>query len=239
MTVNDFPSQDEWQRIYSTTPFEQLSQKVVAFANQDSSERGLSGFEQSVDTKEFLLQLQYRLTDTAKSYTLLTYFFEKGIPDNEWYISPGRSGASIEYFPHFEPIHFLIKDWFDYYADTFYHKLFSAWDMLGHILNVQYRLSIKQQSVSFHQAVKKLSDKDKALHAKLDEIRNHSAFREAKRLRNDITHNHLPSSTGISVTLNEKGGGIGIREYTTSAAITKNAQEVVALLEKAVLLITA
>lgn len=239
MTVIDFPSQDEWQRIYDATPFERLSQRIIALANQSSSGRGLSGFKKAIDENEFLLQLQYRLTDIAKSYILLTHFFEKGIPDDEWHISPGKSGSSVEYFPHFEPIHFLIKDWFDYYADTFYYKLFSAWDMLGHILNVRHSLGLKQQDVTFHRAVKKLADKDKALYGRLDEMRNHAIFREANRLRNNITHNHLPSSTGISVTLNEKGGGIGIREYTTSAAITKNVRSIVDLLEKAVILIMA
>jgi len=239
MTVIDFPSQDEWQRFYNATPFETLSQRIITLANQSSSESGLSGFKKAVDTKEFLLQLQYRLADIAKSYVLLMHFFEKGIPDDEWHISPGKSEASVEYFPHFEPIHFLIKDWFDYYADTFYYQLFSAWDMVGHILNVRYSLGIKQQDVYFHRAMHKLNDKDKALYMRLDEIRNHPVFREAKKLRNEIAHNHLPSSTGISVTLNEKGGGIGIREYTISAAITKNVREVVDLLERAVVLITA
>lgn len=239
MALIVFPSQDEWQEIYSATPFERLSQRIVDLANQSSSGGDLLDFKRDMDTKEFLLQLQYRLADTAKSYILLTYFFKKGIPDDEQHISPGRSRASVEYFPHFESIHFLIKDWFDYYADTFYYKLFSAWDMLGHILNARYRLGIIRHNVSFRQAVNKLGKKDKRLYNHLDEIRNHPAFKEAQRLRNDITHNCLPSSTSMSVTLNEKGGSIGIREYTTSATITKNAQDVVDLLERAVLFITA
>jgi len=110
--------------------------------------------------------------DVAKSYTLLTCFFEKGIPDEEWHISPSKSGASIEYFPHFEPMHFEIKDWFDYYSDTFYYKLFSALDMVGHLLNVRHELGIEQQQVSFRRAVNQLPDRDNSLYIALDEIRN-------------------------------------------------------------------
>jgi|GEM_PF-3267613 len=111
--------------------------------------------------------------------------------------------------------------------------------MVGHVLNTQYELGIKEKDVNFHEAIGRLSDKDKTLYAGFNEIKNHTAFREARRLRNAITHSYLPSSTGVSITLNEKGGGMGIREYTTSATITNNAREVIDLLEKTITLITA
>ena len=130
-----------------------------------------------------------------------------------------------------------IKDWVDYYSDSFYCKLFSALDVIGHLLNVRYELGIKQ--VHFHKVVCRLRDRDSSLYIGLNEIRESPAFREANRLRNEITHNYLPSSTGMSVTLTQTGGCIGIRNYTPSAAIVSNAREVIGLLERIVTLVTA
>jgi|GEM_PF-2668406 len=81
----DFPSPDDWQRIYNSTPFDKLSEQIIATVNTSNSKSGigLSSFKRNLDTKEFLLQLQYRLVDIAKSYIFLTYYFEKGIPDEE------------------------------------------------------------------------------------------------------------------------------------------------------------
>ena len=162
MSVLEFPTQADIKRIYPTTPFDHLNERIFALLKKRRSKSGggLPGFKKALDSGEFLLQLHYRLMDVAKSYALLSCFFEKGIPDEEWHISPGKSGASIEYFPHFEPMHFEIKDWFDYFSDTFYYKFFSALDMAGHLLNVQHDLGIKQQKVSFHRAVNQLRHKN-------------------------------------------------------------------------------
>ena len=77
------------------------------------------------------------MTDVATSYVLTMFYYGKGIPDKRWYISPGRNGASIQYYPDFADVHFQIKAWFDFYSDVLYYKLFSAWDLMGHVLNVQ------------------------------------------------------------------------------------------------------
>ena len=125
------------------------------------------------------------------------FYFGKGIPDDEWFISPGKKGESIQYYPHFEKKDFLIKAQFDYYADAFYHKLFSAWDTLGHLLNVVYELEIER--ASFDNAVKKLKTVKPALHAKLTAIMDSADFQTMRQFRHSVTHNHLPDTLALGL----------------------------------------
>jgi hypothetical protein len=183
-------------------------------------------------------QLYYREVDVAKSFVLLRYYFEKGIPDDEWYKSPGDDGSSIQYYPHFEKQHFIIKDWFYFYSDTFYHKLFSAWDMVGHIINVYFKLGIKSERVYFPNAVNGLKEIEVDLWKKLDDILNSSPYQRAKSLHNDVTHNYLPSSAGLAVTTKKSGNtvktSIGIRKYITSKEIMSNVSEILEVFQKSI-----
>ena len=247
MSTSDFPTQDDIKRIYSTAPFQPfraMRKRIFIPLNKDESSTGpLTACLKSIEVTEILEQLHYKIMGAAKSYVLMSYFFEKGIPDDESYISPGKQGESVEFLPHFEPIHFEVKDWFDYFSDTFYYKLFSSLDMVGHFINLQYELGVKPKQVHFNSSlVNKLHTKDLHLHKGLKEILEDPIYLEANRLRNDITHNYLPGSAGLSVT-REKGDGwegiqLGIRAYTSSSAIMSNVQQAVSLLERIVDLVT-
>ncbi len=63
-------------------------------------------------------------------------------------------------FSNFQDEHYFIKDWFNYYTDVFYYKLFSSLDMIGHWLNARYSLGLKLEQVSFDKALKKLKQQD-------------------------------------------------------------------------------
>jgi hypothetical protein len=164
MSTSDFPTQDDINRIYGTTPFQPfraMKKRIFMPFNKDESSSGShTVLFKSLEATEILNQLHYKLMGAAKSYVLMSYFFEKGIPDDESYISPGKRGESVEFFPHFEPIHFEVKDWFDYFSDTFYYKLFSALDMVGHFINLQYELGVKPKYVHFNSVVDKLDQRE-------------------------------------------------------------------------------
>ena len=55
---------------------------------------------------------------------MLMFYHRKGIPDDPWFISPGKEGQSVQYLPNFEEKHFWYKSQFDYYADYSTTKLF-------------------------------------------------------------------------------------------------------------------
>jgi hypothetical protein len=227
MKYLDFPSSDDWRRIVKTSPLEKMRQHMKNLDDKNRSEvqDGIFGFMKLVEVMEFTMQLAHRLDDVIKSYVMLIYYYDKGIPDKEWYASPGKDGVSIQYYPKFEEIHFFVKEWFDFYSDTFYYKIFSAWDIVGHMLNLKYDLNIEEKDIGFRSSVNKLNNKDKNLYSKLEMVRRDPAFEKASQIRNDIAHNYLPSSAGLAVTLNEKGGTLGVRNYTTSAEIVENIQD--------------
>ena len=115
-----------------------------------------------------------------------------------------------------------MKAQFDYYADIFYYKLFSAWDTLGHLLNVTYELEVDR--ASFDKAVRKLEKVKPTLHSKLKSITDSADFKKMRDLRHNITHNLLPGHIGsfvrrVSKNMVTFGGG----SYTPSAQIKENA----------------
>ena len=153
---------------------------------------------------------------------MMVFYFCKGIPDDEWYISPGKKGQSVEYFPHFEKQHHLTKAWFDYYADVFYYKLFSAWDTLGHLLNIMYGLEVDKPS--FNRVLKKLKAIRPDLYTELKNLEDSPEFEQARKTRHDITHNLLPGHVGPGVQRVSKNDiTFGVGSYTPSAKIKENA----------------
>jgi hypothetical protein len=217
----EFPTADEWRKLQETYPFDKLELSQDYFRYTLNPHGSIESFYAGSEIQTWTLHLQNRLIQTRWSYIFLMFHFTKGIPDDEWFISPGKNGESIQYYPHFEEKDHFTKAQFDYYADVFYYKLFSAWDTLGQILNVLYELEIAKPT--FNEAVKKLKPLKPALHAKLKSILNSDDFLKMRALRHDITHNHLPGHIGSSVrkvspTHFTFGGG----SYTPSGAVQAN-----------------
>src|SRR6266508_1058489 len=156
MSVLDFPTDKDWERIYQESLCTKFLSQLDPLLRSIKPGGGIRNFTRIIEIRQLVWQLRYREADVTKSFVLLRYYFEKGIPDDEWHKSPGEDESSIQYYPNFEEKHFVIKDWFDYYSDTFYHKLFSAWDTIGHVLNVYFALGIKPERVYFPNAVSEL-----------------------------------------------------------------------------------
>jgi hypothetical protein len=176
----EFPAREDWRRIYSTSSFQKLFVLLDRFEVTENTVDGWGGLTKRIELRGYLYEMQHRLAAAARSYVLMMFYYEKGIPDQQWYISPGKDGEPIQYFPDFEEVDFHIKGWFNYYSDILYYKLFSAWDLVGHILNVKYDLKIKR--ADFDRAVKALGGKDKSLHTSLEGLRNSPAYRKAKKM---------------------------------------------------------
>jgi hypothetical protein len=217
----EFPTKDEWRELENSYPFEKLQVSEEDFPYTAYPEGSIERFSAVPNILTWTVHLQNRLIQTRWSYVLLMFHFNKGIPDDEWFISPGRKGESIEYYSHFEKKDHLVKAQFDYYADIFYYKLFSAWDTLGHLLNVTHELEIER--ASFYKAVEKLKTVKPDLSDRLKDIMESPDFKEMREFRHSITHNELPGHIGSSVRRVSKnhvtfGGG----SYTPSAQIKKN-----------------
>ena len=165
---------------------------------------------------------------------MLTYYFNKRIPDDEWRRSPGENGESIQFFPNFKEEHFYWKDQFDYYSDIFYYKLFSVWDTIGHMLNVIFEINVSLNNVHFKTVLKKLEFYNKILYEKLEKIKTDPVFEKASEIRNDITHNYLPNSVGLIVKKTKKNITVGVKNYFTTKEIKENIESVIILLKKTI-----
>ena len=81
-------------------------------------------------------ELNNKVGSVKVSYALCKHYYDKGIPDKPYYISPGKDGQSVQYFPNFENEHWMRLYWFNHFADATYMKLFSVWDSVTEILDM-------------------------------------------------------------------------------------------------------
>jgi Cthe_2314-like HEPN len=187
----EFPTKDEWRESEGGYPFEKLEVSAGDFQYTAHPQGSMERFSAIPNIITWTAHLQNRLIQTRWSYVLLMFHFCKGIPDEEWFISPGKKDQSVEYYPHFEKKDHLV------YADIFYYKLFSAWDTLGQLPNVTYDLEIER--ASFYKAVEKLKTVKPTLFSKLKGVMDSPDFEKMPEIRHNIAHNHLPGHVGSTV----------------------------------------
>lgn len=237
---NEFPSSAQWRAIFEASAFPGLLNLVrqPSSSSVNSTLPEIESFATGVTLSRLDTELYNRVVDVAKSYVFVKYYHSLGIPDDRWFISPGRKGESVEYFPDFDENHFIIKGWFDYYADTFYQKLFATWSIVGHTLNQAFSLGLKAKGIEFEPAVKQLGPNESELKVVLASVLEDSAFVKARELRNDITHNESPSSVGMTISKYDTPGAVvysmGMRSYVTTTAILENAAASVTLLRRTI-----
>jgi hypothetical protein len=235
-SIRKHPSKKEWRRIAATFPVKQLNVWPNDFRRRETSISEPRDLFVIHETMNWEIHLQHRIRDTWRSYVLLNFFYDMGIPDKEWSIEDENG---TRYFPHFDKIHYEIKDQFDFYTDVFYYKIFSAWDTLGQILCLVYQLTLQpKQKPSFALAMAKLKDVDRNLFDSLDQIRNDPEFIKAKEFRNNTTHNFLSNALGSDVRLpDENMMTFGGRTYTPSTVFKENVFQTLHLFAKSLELI--
>lgn len=227
-TVNmffDYPNEQDWPILEASYPFSKLHDVETVLANSWATDDSLASFLRGLEMRDWVMHLANRLIHVRRSYVMLKFYYDKGIPDAEWYISPGKNGESIQYFPHFEEKHFWHKTQFEYYADVFYYKLFSAWDTLGHLLNIEYDMQIER--ASFHKSITKLKTVNPNLNVRLQEdILKNDNFKRGRDFRDSITHNFLPGHVGSTITKakvkNQLTVSMGVGNYIPSDEIMNN-----------------
>lgn len=227
----EFPTSEDWKRLMSTFSFERWNVPEFMIRVDEENIDIIDRLQAQLSLPTWHMHLINKLSDTRHSYGMAMFYFELGIPDEEWMISPGKSGASIEYFPHFEERHHLIKHQFDYYSDVFYYKAFSVWDTIGQLLNEVYQLHIPVDKVDFKRCIQKLKDVDEHLHNALQEIWNTSNFEQAREIRNSIVHRHPANRQGPSFGRPAQNAiTFGGCSYTPSQTILDNIKQVLELL---------
>lgn len=227
-TFLQFPSDEEWNRIQEDSILSQFRELIENYVNGDK-EYDEHSFLHAISASEWYYELTRRFYTIQRTYIFARYYFDKGIPDDTWYLSPSRTGHTIEYFPEFSEGDFIKKSWFDYFVDIFYFKIFSFLDMLGHILKCEYDIQIHNRSISFEKILSHLKSKNSVLYENISSLVNSSAFQKAKLIRNNIVHNAAPHSTGMTV---KRDGGkvlMGFKEYVQSKQIMDNINNILTI----------
>jgi hypothetical protein len=202
----EFPTTNDWKRISDASCLDELFMllKKCRLVHSSDVATDWKAIRRVVEVRPLLYEVQQRLADVGRSYILMMFYYEKGIPDNPWWAE--RESGGVIFYPQFEDRHFRIKEWFDFYSDTLYYKLFSAWDVIGHVINVKYALGLKQKEVYFRSAVTALGKdtQEQTLYKGLVTITGSPHFERANGLRHDITHNYLPNVPSVAVHDDEK-----------------------------------
>ena len=147
--------------------------------------------------EEWWIHLSNRMIHARNAYHLMRYFLELGIPDDRPWISPGRNGVSVEYFPDFTDDDYSTKAWFDFYCDAFSQKRFSAWDSIGQLLAEAHGITVMRPT--FHSVANAMKDRGVEIGEMLLALLNRDGFKRFRDLRHDTTHNFLPGTFGGTV----------------------------------------
>jgi Cthe_2314-like HEPN len=227
-----FPNEKDWNRISQSYPLIEVDILKRGFYQPEGDGSRQSAWEQlGIDPKvhELQIHLSSRLHDIHLSYVMMSFYFEQNISDEDKHET---------------------KLSFNYYSHIFYIQLFSAFDNIGHLLNVLYRLEMKEKGVSFKAVVKKIKGKHPALYDCIAPVINSETFSSSSGLRNDITHNFLPGLTGRSVVdrkdmkkedIEKEDEDMdfttfGVGEYTTSKKMYQDAIEMLNTLTEVIAL---
>src|SRR5699024_9781836 len=77
--------------------------------------------------------LRNKLISINNDFGYALFYYYKGIPDDEWYMSPGKQGQSVQYYPHFEDQHYSNLYNFSYFVDIFFLKYITVTETIVHI----------------------------------------------------------------------------------------------------------
>ena len=111
-------SQEEWDNYLGTHLFD----KLLIHNGQINKSSDIFGIFSLIKLDEILVEHNNKVGSLNVTYALCRHYFDKGIPDDPWYISPGKDGHSIQYFPLFQDEHWMRLSWFNFFSDAYYLK---------------------------------------------------------------------------------------------------------------------
>lgn len=173
---------------------------------------------------EMIRQHNNKIGDCKITYCFCRHYYDKGIPDDPWYVSPGKNGESIQYFPNFEEQHWMRKYWFSYFADTYYLKVSAVWDSIVELLNYYYRLGYKTDYQLKGNVLQWLKTNKKDLYNELHALWKNQIFQDATKYRNSAAHgvseneihNTVSEEDNVETTVPEvdKNGNVTYKKIT-------------------------
>lgn len=194
MTINvedsfELLTQEEWDRYFSVALFDEMTIEEAYMG-------GSSDFFQNFGRPRLqglIMEHNNKVGNLQITYALCMHYFDRGIPDDPWYISPGKEGQSIQYFPEFKKEHYMRLFWFGYYADAFYLRISAVWDSLIEIINHYYGLNYASDLRLRSNVMKWLKDNQLAIFNVFQCILQEPVYKEAQKYRTMAAHGNSPS----------------------------------------------
>lgn len=216
---------DSWDKIH--LEHENKKYNILMISDIDQME---------IDT--WIMEFNNRAFDLVNNYTMLSSYYNQGIPDDPWYASPGPKGESVRYYPLFtKEKHHALQYWFGFYAESYYTRFTAMLDAIYNLINAKYKLRVPQNSKFRGEVLNKLKSSDRDLYNYLKKLPKDQIFKDISEFRNDIAHNFRPNqvSSGITREYGEDGVSkisFGIGKYTTTKEFMDNIDESVDFLAK-------
>lgn len=182
-------TQTEWDKYLGVSLFDEMRIDMSRLGGQESFPR----FPHPKLT-EMIKEHNNKVGSLIITYALCRHYFDKGIPDDPWYISPGNEGQSIQYMPLFKNEHWMRRYWFNFFSDTFYLKISSVWDSIIEILNHFYGLDYPSDLRLRSQVLKWLKQNSRDIVSVFNEIMSDQRYIDAQAYRILAAHGTSPST---------------------------------------------
>lgn len=182
-------SKEEWNQYLSEEKIDSIMLDKGVFAKFSDKIMMYPILMEEID------ELNNKVGSIKVSYALCRHYYDKGIPDKPYYISPGKDGQSVQYFPNFKNEHWMRLYWFNHFADAAYMKLFSVWDSVTEILDTFYGMNIDKNMRFKFRVMDELKQKDNTIWSFLkNDVLNSALYQEAEKYRNSFAHYTGPST---------------------------------------------
>lgn len=221
-----YPAKEDWLKI-SGDKIDSLDKLQIENSKKTFNTLDFDGSYHAIQLNYWLQEFNNKAFDLIANYTLLKSYYDAGIPDDEWFKSPGDNGQSVQYFPHFKEEHHGNLYWFGFYMDSYYTRFESLIDAIYHVINVKYQLNVEPSMGFRGKVLKQLETSDKDLYDYLKALPSNAIYKQINEYRNNIVHNYRPNQidSGFTRTVGADGKQsftMTVGSYTTSTEFLNN-----------------
>lgn len=206
-----FPRPEDIVRLNNLIPNWTISGEDFLFC--DKIEGTIEDISVPFQINSWLRMISQRIKDADFSFIMASFYFEKEIPDEQWYKS---SCKGVDYFPNFSEDDNRNKFAFEYYSDAYFYKVFSSLEAMAHLMTLIFSLKWRERNrISFLKSVSKIEKLNPELYSDLSEIIKQPQFKKINRIRNDTTHNYSEGHVHSEVVQKEGEISLTIGKYMT------------------------
>ncbi len=177
-------SRDEWGYYLGSNIFKDM---YIDASRLGVSRNTLQNFE-APRLGGMIFQHNNKVGALKCTYALCRHYYDMGIPDDPWYMSPGKNGESIQYMPNFSEEHWGRQFWYNYFANTFYLRISALWDSIIEILNHYYGYNFSPDGRLRDKVFKSLENDKPELHNLFIAIKKDKRYKDAQEYRTMAAH---------------------------------------------------